>query len=405
VVKIAVKRLIRDEKGQMMILALILLVVGGLIMTPLLAYMSTGLIAGELYERRAAELYAADAGMEDALWQLQELDPDIPDTPEQPPLTYTLNSTLNNKTIEVTIDMVSGTEGSGVYKINSTATSTGGSNTTIECYISTSPLFWNHAITSTSDVILESGSEVYGDIMGDVSGPGTVYGNTTDPYDEEEWPFDQDFRTYYWSQAENATLPTECCGGKCYLDVAVNSSLGPGYHDHDVGAMIIQSTGDNITATLTGTVYIKGDDATLDIGAGGQPFYLDLNYQTIYVEGCNYNLTTPNKNALYVPPGKVTIIGSGAIIAEGNIDFQPNMEAGSEEDFVFVLSLYGRINFQPNGTLYGSVAAREVEVGPGNVLHHTSSPTDPETGEQVMDFPLEAVASSVNIFTWDISQQ
>ena len=198
VMKIAVKRFIRDEKGQMMILALILLLVGGLMITPLLAYMSTGLIAGEVYGRRTAELYAADAGMEDGLWQLEQIAPDIPTTPEQPPLTYTLNSTVNNKTVEVTVDMLSGTGGGGLYKVTSTATSTGGSNTTIESYISTSPLFWNHAITSTSDVILESGSEVYGDVMGDVSGPGTVHGEVGDPYDEDDWPFDQDFRDYYF---------------------------------------------------------------------------------------------------------------------------------------------------------------------------------------------------------------
>ena len=34
---------IRDEKGQALILALILLVIGGLIIGPLLSYISTGL--------------------------------------------------------------------------------------------------------------------------------------------------------------------------------------------------------------------------------------------------------------------------------------------------------------------------------------------------------------------------
>jgi hypothetical protein len=403
--KVAVRRLIRDEKGQTMILALILLVVGGLIMAPLLAYMSTGLIVGQVYEGKTAELYAADAGVDDALWQLKQMDPDpdkVPSTPGQA-LTYPLGSTVNDKEIEVTIDMISGTTGAGIYKVTSTATSAGGSNTTIESYIQTSPLFWEHAITSTSDVQLESGSEVYGDVMGDVTGPGTVYGNITDPYDPNEWPFNEDFRAFYWPQVSNATLPYDTCGGKDTLDVDTYNPFGPGYHDHDDGNLIIQSTGDNITATLTGTVYIKGDDATLSIGAGGQEFYLDLNYQTIYVEGRNYDLSQPNKDALYIPPGKVTIIGSGAIIVEGNINFQPNMEAGSEDDFVFVLSLYGRINFQPNGTLYGSVAAREVEVGPGNVLHYTVAPTDPETGEILMSFPTDAVESAVKILTWDIS--
>jgi len=391
-----------------MILALILLAVGGLTTTPLMAYMSTGLIAGELYERSTAEVYAADAGVEDALWQLKQRDPDpvkVPTTPGQS-RTYPLGSTVNNKTIEVTIDMIGGTQGGGLYKVTSTATSDGGSNTTIESYVQTSPLFWDHAITSTGDVQLQSGSEIYGDIMGDVSGSGTVYGDVTDPYDPDEWPFSADFRAFYWPQVCNATLPYDSCG-KDTLDVSNPEHIppfGPGYHEHDGGNLIIKSTAENITATLTGTVYIKGDDATLNIGGeGSQHFYLDLNYQTIYVEGRNYDLFQTSKNALYVPPGKVTLTGSGVIIAEGNIDFQPNMEAGSEDDFIFVLSLYGRINFQPNGTLYGSVAAQEVKVGPGNILTHTDSPVNPETGEQVLGFPADAVECVVKILTWDIS--
>jgi len=396
--KIAVKRLIRDEKGQTLILTLVLIVVGGLIAVSLLAYMGTGLISGEVYERKMAELYAADAGVEDACWQLKQIDPepDIPTTPEQPPLTYTLNSTVNDKEIEVTLDMISGTQGGGIYKITSTATSAGGSNTTIESYVQTMPLFWNNAITSTADVRLESGSEVYGNVMGNITvDKGTVSGNITGPYDADAWPFSEDFRSVYWPQAENATLPYDPCGGNDTLDVAVNSTFGPGFHE---GNLDIRSTGDNITATLTGTVYIKGDDATLTIGGpGGQSFYLDLNYQTIYVEGCSYNLSTPNKNALYIPPEKVTLIGSGVIIAEGNIDFQPNMEAGSEDEFVFVLSLFGRINFQPKGTLYGSVAGRDVEVGANSILTHTTAPED------VLNFPMDAVECVVKILTWEIS--
>jgi len=400
VLKIAVKRLIRDEKGQMMILALILLVVGGLIMAPLLAYMSTGLIAGQVYESSTAELYAADAGVEDAFWQLKQQDPDIPTTPEQAPLTYTLGSAMNNKTVEVTIDMISGTDGAGIYKVTSTATSAGGSNTTIESYVQTLPLFWDHAITSTGDITLQPNSEVYGDVMGDVSGSGTVYGNISDPYSTDEWPFNEDFRAFYWPQVENATLPCDC---KNTLDVSVNSSFGPGYHDGDLH---IENNGgvDLITANLTGTVYIRGDDAQLYLGAGGnKDFYLDLNYQTIYVEGKNYDLDS-SQPALTIG-GKVHIKGSGVIIAEGNIYAQPNMDAANEDDFIFLLSLFGEVQLQPNGTLYGTVAAQEVYLGPGNILSHTASPTDPETGEQVLSFPTEAVESAVKILTWDISQQ
>ena len=402
--KIAVKRLIRDEKGQTMVMALILLVVGGLIVTPLLAYMSTGLIAGEVYERRTAELYAADAGVEDALWQLKQLEPNpakVPTTPGQS-LNYPLNSTVNDKTIKVTIDMISGTQGGGLYKVTATATSAGGSNTTIESYVQTMPLFWNNAITSTGDVKLKPDSEVYGDVMGNITEyKGSVNGTVSGPYDPDKWPFDQDFRAVYWPQAENATLPVDPCGNDT-LDVAVNSTFGPGFHDGNL--YIKSSSNDVITATLNGTVYIRGDDAKLYIGAGigSKEFYLDLNYQTIYVEGRSHNLSTPNKNALYVDKS-VHLIGSGAIIAEGNIDFHPTMDLTTKDDFIFVMSLYGGVQFFPNGMVYGSVAGRDVYLGSGTVLTHTDAPTDPDTGESLLNFPTDAVECAVKILTWDIS--
>lgn len=68
--KIAWNKSIRDETGTVLILVLILLVVGGLIITPLLAFMGTGLKAGQVYEAKADELYAADAGIEDSLWNI-----------------------------------------------------------------------------------------------------------------------------------------------------------------------------------------------------------------------------------------------------------------------------------------------------------------------------------------------
>jgi hypothetical protein len=61
-----------DETGQALVLVLILLIVGALIIAPLMANIGTGLIAGEVHEEKANELYAADAGVEDALWQIKK---------------------------------------------------------------------------------------------------------------------------------------------------------------------------------------------------------------------------------------------------------------------------------------------------------------------------------------------
>jgi len=65
----------RDENGNVLIMVLALLVVGGLVLTPLLGLMSTGLVAGQTYEKKMAELYAADAGIEKALWSIGHQDP------------------------------------------------------------------------------------------------------------------------------------------------------------------------------------------------------------------------------------------------------------------------------------------------------------------------------------------
>ena len=68
--KTIMKRAIRGQKGQVLTLVLILLVLGGLILAPLLGLMTTGLMSGQVYENKMYEYYAADAGIEDALWRL-----------------------------------------------------------------------------------------------------------------------------------------------------------------------------------------------------------------------------------------------------------------------------------------------------------------------------------------------
>jgi hypothetical protein len=65
------RKLIRTEKGQSLPMVLILMAVGGLIITPLLSYTSSGLKVGKAYEKMADEFYAADAGIEDGLWQIK----------------------------------------------------------------------------------------------------------------------------------------------------------------------------------------------------------------------------------------------------------------------------------------------------------------------------------------------
>jgi len=65
---------IREEKGQALIIAVILMLVGGLIIAPLLGFMGTGLKVGQIFEEKIDGLYAADAGIENACWKLKNGD-------------------------------------------------------------------------------------------------------------------------------------------------------------------------------------------------------------------------------------------------------------------------------------------------------------------------------------------
>jgi len=109
--KIAVRRLIREEKGQALVLVLILLVVGGLVIAPLLDFMGTGLKVGkDVYEDKMYETYAADAGVEDGLWQIRHdglagfAGYDEYDYSSQWP--YSLNESVNGYSVNVTIKNV-----------------------------------------------------------------------------------------------------------------------------------------------------------------------------------------------------------------------------------------------------------------------------------------------------------
>ena len=139
--KTTARRIVRGEKGKVLILALVLLGVGGLLMAPTLGLMSTGLTAGQVYEKKTDELYAADAGIEDALWKLQTDQVELPKClssmsgwkypPDGEP--YVLE--VNGKTVRVTIKYLEHDD-RRVFEVTSIATCPEtGSSTTVLSYV------------------------------------------------------------------------------------------------------------------------------------------------------------------------------------------------------------------------------------------------------------------------------
>ena len=153
--KTIVKRIMRDEKGKAMVLALVLLVVGGLIMVPLLGFMSTGLVAGQVYEKKTAELYAADAGVENAIWHLQQ----------GGDATDILTTALNDKDVVVTMEEIP-TEcyEPAIYAIISTATSADGSSTTVIAHVTNITVYYEGSKE------LYSGESIGGNVANRVCG-------------------------------------------------------------------------------------------------------------------------------------------------------------------------------------------------------------------------------------------
>lgn len=71
IVKAKIAKYLHEEKGQALIAVLVLLMIGSLTLPPTLSHISTSLKTGQVYETKTNELYAADSGIEDAIWQIK----------------------------------------------------------------------------------------------------------------------------------------------------------------------------------------------------------------------------------------------------------------------------------------------------------------------------------------------
>ena len=381
--KISVKTLIRDETGAALAIALVLLLIGGLISAPLLSHMGTGLLAGEVYEARTAELYAVDAGVEDAVWKIQNKDGYLPCSPGSPPRNYTITD-INGENVDVTITSVALYQGignlTGTYRIESTTTGSD-SGTHIEAYIEGVNKYGDYGdllgqvLTSQEEIVLKPGTEV--NPPDGEQGPAEYY---SDP-----WPTAEELIDFYLDEVD---------GEESYdsdlLILGTDMELGPFYRD---GELEIKAATKDVTLTLTGTIYVSGD--TL-IGTTGQDFTLDLNNHTIFVAS---DSADPQK-ALWIG-GKCTVVGSGVIISIGDTYFEPNTEAGVT-DPIFVMSVLGTTSVQPGGDFYGAIAGSvEIELQPGTSINY------PESGGWYDDlnFLIGVKKLIYSIDSWEVSQQ
>jgi len=372
--KSVMKNLVRNEKGAALILALLVLLIGGLISAALLNHMGSGILAGVVHERRTAELYAADAGVEDAIWRLPELE-----LCQYQSTNYTIYD-INGKTVRIFIEFPE----PGIYKVTSVAFTDGNgsggiaaidSNTAVETYLETETFdLLGGALVSSGDVTFHKDCAVTGDVyyVGEIIGKDYTH---TDGY-EIQVPLSV-FPTQEQNEAFAQQLEEEALlGGTHTGDMTISSdmTLGP---KHITGNLNIDQ---NITITLAGVVYVEGYikcEKTLVITGTG----------SLVAEGDIYL----SKLADY------TVTGDSIIMSlNGDITLKKSDPADELSIEAFIYAPNGIISFDKDMTVIGSVIGAGIEIDKYGAFNYVSKSSS-------FNFP-PVVTYAAKIKTYNIIQ-
>jgi len=359
IMKTVVKRAIEDERGAALALALVLLVVGGLILAPLLGLMSTGLMTGQVYEKKTHELYSADAGVEDVMWRiLYEPIPselwEASDLPDWDVYRYPEPLTVGNKRVDVEVyrkdrDWTPCRE-DFTYRVLSTAVTDGGeetaaiqSSTTVEAYVE--PLMFDllsGALVSMSSIRFQTEAHP-------CSVTGNVYFVT-----EIEGDFEHDVEP---EKIPLSAFPTQTEIDDFADQLEEKAREGGTYNGTD-GNMNISESGD------LGPIYVPGN---LDISKG-----VTINLEgVVYVEGhidCDKTLTITGNGSIvaedYIYMSKLadyTVTGDSIIMS---INSYITLKKSDSVDALSINALiyapHGTISFDKDMTVAGSVIGEKI---------------------------------------------
>jgi hypothetical protein len=368
--KLIFKLIHRKQDGAALILALAVLGIGSLMLAPTLSIVGTGLKAGVTTEDQMDMIYACDAGVQDAIWVLNNLHISMVEVPEEDNLDTIWEDiyfsdegwqlTINDYVVNVRIQYTDTLDSWPVYRVWSwipkdlgDITNYGNNEMIVEAMVTTT---WNDFSGITQHVVTSQGDYEI-DNKVDVTPPGPYDPDTNpngarDNYDGH-WPTPEDLIAYY-SRDVDKDNP--------YPDEVIDLNgddlfLGPIYRDGDLS--IINSSNQDATLYLTGTIYVTGD---ISFAITKKEFTVDLDGdyllpeneipQTIFSE--SRSGIADSKIAIEID-GRCTMTGSGCVIAVGNIVFKPNMNA-DPADYILVLSIEDETEMYPSGDFYGTLA-------------------------------------------------
>jgi len=312
------RKISRGQKGQVLPIVVILLVIGGLLVLPTLQYASTSLKGHQVTEMKAQELYAADSGVEDALHWLvvgREVQGPWDDWDEVAGFGERDPYYINDRSANVAVERME-VMGPNMYEITSAASSADGS-TTVVCAAWAIPFFEDGKVFTNADPPPPGDFHVDGDgiveNLASITGDVTVSGNLTlgngaiitgDVYVEGDI-------TLMQSAVVTGTL---CLGGGGTLG---NSAVIEG-DIYVSGNSTIRL--EQVQANITGNIWSAGD-LTVEIPINAASF------GNVYVDGDAY---------IYLG-GPQSYMGGDGIYASGNIYI---MEAKGTFDYGIIEEEY-----------------------------------------------------------------
>ncbi|MDD4923683.1 MAG: hypothetical protein PHF74_02450 [Dehalococcoidales bacterium] len=331
----------KGERGLALIYALLALALGAVITVPLLSLMNTGLVAAQVNEDKTLELYAADAGIDDAIWKLNNcrlvmdagmqfnyyyIDPEtgleidyfgyLPPSDPYIPLEvvqiyYDIND-INGYQVKVEILYLNALSG-GTYRVTSTAYETDISDgTKVETIIASfvNLRAFQSALVSSGSIDFKKDTFVIGgDILcgGDIDdGDMETYLHLSEGAEVFENVPKAIMDTYFPSPEELAEKALE--------------------YENEAKEGDIYETGQNLYSTGSpyGSMYIDGN---LTVGNNQE---VEIN-GTVYVTG-----SISFGNNAYLS-------GNCKLVAEGDITFQ-NWQSTGEDSMFMIFSIGGSID-------------------------------------------------------------
>lgn len=388
----ALRNSAKKEDGIMLLAALVLLGLGSIILVPLLSYMNTGLNSVDTYETKLETQYAAEAGVEKALWHIKTSGLHLPDG--LPP--FEVGGSAQNY-VDITLDGSNSINGSTVsarityidnehFRIVSTATNPH-TNSTIEVFVAptysgTGSTIFDNAITALDgDITVENNVTVTSapdsdqgnlyanggiyvnratniDIYGSASATGTIM-DPRNRIHEQKFPHTAPLD---FTPIDTDALKAEAAQG---INGTRYSSIPYSSKEATINNDVYYTSSLNISAsyelTINGSLYVNGD---LDVRSNA---VLSVN-GTLYVNGD----FTVHSNAEFYAGGTIYVdddieiesnnddwTGGFAVVANGSIELNSNTSdysgyfplIASEEGEIIVDSnmQISAILYSPNG--------------------------------------------------------